>query len=152
VLYLNGAEVWRDTNMPAGAISNTTPALVALAGIDETNWLSFDVSTANLVNGWNLLAAEVHQATLTSSDIGFDLALTGDALLGALPRLSIAAPANGFTLTWLTNASGFRVFGATNLSPPVVWQPVTNSPVLQSNAWRVDVPGSTTRFFRLQTP
>ena len=40
VIYLNGAEVWRDTNLTSGTITFTTPALVALSGADETNWLT----------------------------------------------------------------------------------------------------------------
>jgi hypothetical protein len=36
----------------------------------------------------------------------------------------------------------------------VAWTPLTNSPVLLSNEWRVTLPAATNgqRFFRLQTP
>ena len=39
VVYLNGSEVFR-TNMPTGAISHTTPASAAIAGADESAFVS----------------------------------------------------------------------------------------------------------------
>lgn len=157
VIYLNGAEIWRDTNFAAGVITNQTPALVALGSPDETNWLSLNLppSTSTLLlPGTNLLAAEVHNASLTSSDLGFDFELTATALLPDLPRLSIQRNAGGCLLTAPADASYFRLLAATHLTPPAVWMPATNGPVLLENQWRVTLPASTNgqRFFRLQAP
>lgn len=77
VVYLNGVEVYR-SNLPTGPIGFTTLALTAVGGPDETTY--FQASVANLlVNGANTIAGEVHQASLGSSDVGFDLDLVGDA-------------------------------------------------------------------------
>src|SRR5215218_7714607 len=43
VVYLNGAEVWR-SNMPAGAVSYTTPASVAIGGADESAFFQTNIS------------------------------------------------------------------------------------------------------------
>ena len=78
VVYLNGTEVFR-TNMPGGTISHTTLAPVAVGGADESAWYSVAVSPARLVTGTNVIAVEVHQSSATSSDLSFDLELTGAA-------------------------------------------------------------------------
>ena len=155
VLYLNGAEIWRDPNMPAGLITNQTPALTSIAG--ETNWIALNLppSTLNLlVPGWNLLAAEVHQSALTSSDLGFDLELTGTVLLAQPPELSATFAGSSLVLTAPDTASYFRLYSATNLTPPVVWTPDPGTAVLSNNQWRVTIPAATngSRFLRLHSP
>ncbi len=154
VIYLNGAEVWRDTNMPAGTITNTTPALVALAGVNETNWLALNLqpSTLNILPGWNLLAAEVHQQSLTSSDIGFDFELNAEAIIAARPTLIISVSNGASVLVWPASASYFNLYTATHLTPPAGSTWITNAPVFSNNAWRISLPAGGMRFFRLQAP
>jgi acid phosphatase type 7 len=77
VLYLNGVEVWR-SNMPAGTPLYNTLAPSA-ASDDGATWQTATLSTAALVAGTNVLAAEVHQAAGDSSDVSFDLELQGTA-------------------------------------------------------------------------
>jgi autotransporter-associated beta strand protein len=152
VVYLNGAEVWRDT-MPTGAVSHTTFASAAIGTTNETNWLTKTLDPTGLVAGWNTLAAEVHQSALTSSDIGFDFELTAVVAAPAPATLSIAAGATGLTLAW--PAEGFFVvYSATNLASPVVWTRATNEPVLTNGLWTLPLQGATNgqRFYRLQTP
>jgi hypothetical protein len=79
LLYLNGAPIFTN-NLPAGPINYLTTALVAVGGTDETTFYTQTVDPALLVSGLNVLAAEIHQANGTSSDIIFDLELSGDAL------------------------------------------------------------------------
>ena len=76
VVYLNGVEVVRD-NLPAGTITNSTPANVFLAVPYETNVFLAGVDSSLLVAGTNVLAVEIHQSDPFSSDISFDLELTG---------------------------------------------------------------------------
>ncbi len=154
VIYLNGAEIWRDTNMPAGTITNQTPALSALSGTNETHWLSTNLNTVALQTGWNVLAAEVHQSALTSSDLGFDFELTGTVLFAQPPELQATLAGSSLILTAPGDASYFTLHSATNLAPPVVWTPDTNTSVLTNNQWRVTLPVGTNgqRFYRLQTP
>ena len=77
VVYLNGVEIFRN-NMPAGPIASNTLALTAVGGADETSvFYGTNVSPALLLPGSNVIAVEIHQANATSSDISFDLELTG---------------------------------------------------------------------------
>jgi len=117
VVYLNGAEVWRN-NMPAtGEIGFSTPASVAIAGADETTFVQTTLSPSLLVNGTNVLAVELHQSGGTSTDISFDLQLIGSDSSASVtrgPYLQIGTP-NSTTVRWRTNvATDSRVsFGTT---------------------------------------
>lgn len=78
VVYLNGSEVFR-TNMPAGTIQHTT--LASNADDDGEDVIQSTIPVSLLVNGENVIAVEVHQATVDSSDLSFDLEL--NAVLSA---------------------------------------------------------------------
>jgi hypothetical protein len=154
VIYLNGVEVWRDGNLPSALITNQTPALSALAGTDETNWVSLNLqpSALNLLTaGWNLLAAEVHQSSLASSDVGFDFELTGTVFILNQPPPCLSMSGPSLALTWPADAGFFTLYSATNLISPL-WQPVIDSAMISNNQWRV-TPSAVTnrqRYFRLQ--
>ena len=77
VVYLNGSEVFRDVNMPAGSIGSTTQALTALGSTDEVVEQSFVIPVSALSSGNNTIAVEVHQSGSSSSDLGFRLELVG---------------------------------------------------------------------------
>ena len=77
VVYLNGAEVFR-TNMPTGTISYTTLASTAVGGADESAYYPKALPPTALVAGNNVLAVEVHQNARNSSDLSFNLRLTGE--------------------------------------------------------------------------
>ncbi|MCI0537555.1 MAG: lamin tail domain-containing protein [Verrucomicrobiales bacterium] len=77
VAYINGKEVFR-SNMPEDNVSFDTFASATVSGEDESsNFYDGAVDPAVLVNGANVLAVEVHQVNLNSSDISFDLELSG---------------------------------------------------------------------------
>jgi acid phosphatase type 7 len=111
VVYLNGVEVWR-TNMPSGTVGHLTPASVAIAGADESTFVQTTISPALLVNGTNVLAIELHQSGGTSSDISFDLQLTGSDGSPSVtrgPYLQIGTPSSTI-VRWRTNiATNSRV-------------------------------------------
>lgn len=69
VLYLNGTEIFRSTNLPSGAITFQT---FATSGATEGVYTNISVPTNLLQTGTNVLAAEVHQRSSSSSDLGFD--------------------------------------------------------------------------------
>ncbi len=69
ILYLNGHEIMR-SNLPTGTVTAST---FTPGGGSETTYYHQSVPAGLLVDGINVLAAEVHQATLTSSDIALDL-------------------------------------------------------------------------------
>ncbi len=82
VAYLNGTEVLRN-NLPAGTITNQTAAILALIEPGESNLVVAAIDASLLVAGNNVLAVEVHQSSGISSDLSFDLELTGSAEGGA---------------------------------------------------------------------
>jgi len=77
IVYLNGVEVYRN-NMPPGPVTYTT--LASAVAADENAYLEVPLASEFLhLDEVNILAVEVHQANVTSSDLGFDLALGGTA-------------------------------------------------------------------------
>jgi hypothetical protein len=74
VVYLNGVEAVR-YNMPAGTIGYGTLASSDIIGADENRWLSFPLDPRLLAQGTNVVAIEVHLASPTCGDLGFDLQL-----------------------------------------------------------------------------
>ena len=73
VIYVNGTEVYRN-NMPSGTIGYKTAASSACSD-DGTLDLTFVLSGNLFVNGSNIIAAEVHNNTTSSSDLTFELEL-----------------------------------------------------------------------------
>lgn len=75
IIYLNGIEVFRK-NMPNGPANFETFASTAVGGNAESSYNSFTLSPTDLVDGENTIAVELHQASTSSSDLGFDLELS----------------------------------------------------------------------------
>jgi hypothetical protein len=107
VVYINGAEVRRDA-MPLGTITSTTLANVTGSGTAEFTYFT-TTNTAALNSGVNIIAVEVHQDAVTSSDISFDLELIANILEGAsitnviAPFVQTQVPAAGATVPTLTS-------------------------------------------------
>ena len=76
VVYVNGVEVARP-NMPGGTITAGTLAASGVAGADESTFYPFTFAPSLLAAGANVLAVEIHQASVLSSDISFALELVG---------------------------------------------------------------------------
>ena len=74
VVYLNGHEIARD-NMDPGATAYADHASGTVGGADETTYFEHAINPSLVVVGENIIVAEVHQASDTSSDMGFDLQL-----------------------------------------------------------------------------
>ena len=83
VVHMNGVDVYR-SNMPSGAVNYQTPASGGVGGVDETTYYSAALNAGYLVPGTNIVAVEIHQSSPGSSDISFDLELTG--------TISVVAP------------------------------------------------------------
>jgi hypothetical protein len=129
IVYLNGTEIFR-SNIPAGAVDYLTPAIGAVGGIDEVTFYSQPADPSLLVAGNNVVAAEIHQANATSSDVMFDLELSGAAfppnqgpLANAGADQVITLPAN-VPLNGTVNDDGLPIppgllsFGWTKFSGP----------------------------------
>lgn len=74
-VYINGVEVARTATLPAGAsydtyASNHTPS--------ESTYFEFPVPSSRFVDGENTIAVEVHNTSAGSSDLRFDLILSGE--------------------------------------------------------------------------
>ena len=74
LVFLNGQEIVR-SNLPDGVITSTTTALSTVGDEDENTFFPFTIDPADLVEGLNVLAVEIHQRNDSSSDISFDLEL-----------------------------------------------------------------------------
>ena len=123
VVYVNGVEVFRE-NMPAGPILPTTFALGAISAPEETTPVPFTVPSSVLVTGTNVIAVEVHQNNLTSSDLGFDLELVVPVTPVVADTTAPSVPVNvlvtavsdvSVSLVWDastddTGVAGYRVF------------------------------------------
>ena len=96
IVYINGTEVFR-TNMSTGTISYTTLAS-ADASDDGRTPQTISLSPTRLVNGTNVIAVEIHQRTRSSSDISFNLQLTGSTTADlAPPVVNTYSPADNAT-------------------------------------------------------
>jgi hypothetical protein len=92
VVYLNGSVLVRD-RVPEGTGILAVIGGGAVSGADETNFFAQPSQPATALRlGTNVLAAEVHQDNVGSSDLVFDFELRGT---NAFPTVSLTSPANG---------------------------------------------------------
>jgi hypothetical protein len=112
VVYLNGTEIAR-TSMPTGVIDYLTNANVVAGGNDETTFFPFSIPLGLLVNGTNTLAVEVHQANASSSDLSFDLRLTGVKTTTANPLFLTQTGVNTIQSRVLNNGEWSALTSAT---------------------------------------
>jgi lysophospholipase L1-like esterase len=153
VVWLNGQEVFR-ANMPSGPFTYTNLALTTRTSYTAHIYYPTNIPVAALSIGTNVLAVEVHQASVTNSSLGFDMELIGSGPLVPNPSLSISAVGTNVVLSWpATNGVGFALTTKTNLSAPGAW--ATSSAALVTNGDQIIVtqsPDTSPTFFRLQRP
>ena len=82
LVYLNGAEVVRQ-NLPAGTVDFKTLTTTSISGAAENAFTTYRIPATHLLTGTNLVAVEVHQSAANSSDLSFDLALSGSGFTGS---------------------------------------------------------------------
>ena len=138
VVYLNGTEVFRSNMAGSNGVPNSvnylTLAATTIPNSDESVFFTSAIDSSLLLDGPNVLAVEIHQANRTSSDISFDLSLTGTGptgppVINRQPQ-SLTATTGG-TATFSVKAAG---------SAPLRYQ------------WRFngeDIPGATNATLRL---
>ena len=108
VVYLNGTEVFR-CNLPAGGVAFATLA----TAVGENSVFDATLAPTQLVTGTNVLAVEVHQNVAMSTDLSFDLELTGQPrgveppLCHGVLRFEVYSNIFGPTLASLTNDARF---------------------------------------------
>ncbi|HID38066.1 MAG TPA: T9SS type A sorting domain-containing protein [Calditrichaeota bacterium] len=74
IVYINGTEVAR-TQMPAGTVNYLTRASTTASGSNESDFQDFTIASDVIQTGENVVCAEIHQVSSSSSDISFDLSL-----------------------------------------------------------------------------
>jgi len=75
------------------------------------------------------------------------------SVLLPLPALGINVSAGSLTISWPGWAGGWTLYSTTNLAPPAVWLPVTNTVGSSNGTFNVTAPiGSNVQFFRLSGP
>lgn len=103
VVYVNSIEVFR-SNLPAGVILYST--LATDASDDGNTPQTIILPAGTLINGTNTIAVEVHQASITSSDLSFDMELIAHVLAAPVllrqPYLQMAA-SDAITIRWRTD-------------------------------------------------
>jgi len=75
-VYVNGDEVYR-SNLPLEGTGASTLASYPVIDAEESEYVETRADPRVLVNGQNQIAVELHQAFPASSDLSFDLELTG---------------------------------------------------------------------------
>ena len=96
VVYINGLEAFRQ-NMPPGAVDFQTTAPNVPNNV-ENNFFTNTVPASMLVEGENVLAVEIHQSGVNSSDVSFNLRFVGDRSgPNSPPTVSLTSPANNAT-------------------------------------------------------
>jgi hypothetical protein len=152
VVYLNGTEVFR-TNMPSGTITHTTRASSAVVGADESVFVSTTINASLLAAGTNVIAVEVHQSDPASSDLSFDLELTGGSSVALTrgPYLQIGTPTS-VIVRWRTASPvvGRVAFGP---APGVVTGSVQESSARTEHEVRLSgLAPDTTYYYSVGTP
>ncbi|MBX7244497.1 MAG: metallophosphoesterase family protein [Candidatus Sumerlaeaceae bacterium] len=103
VVYVNGTEAFR-TNMPTGTITSATLASTAINVPEEASYYTYSVSPSLLLEGTNIIAVELHQGSLTSSDSSFNLELTTTGHVTRGPYLQNGT-SGSVVLRWRTDVS-----------------------------------------------
>lgn len=96
VVYLNGREVFRSSNLPAAPQPILFDTLATGQAAEDTID-TFRLDPTNFVAGPNVFAVEIHQQALNSSDISFNFGLQAIPVIihNLSPEVEITTPTNG---------------------------------------------------------
>jgi hypothetical protein len=141
--YLNGVEVGR-LRLPPGPLN---PGTLAFNQPNEGQPDVWSFSAANLNEGDNIIAVEVHQVSTASSDVVFGMEL--EARFSPVDtntntnQLQVRQSGSFIVITW----SGAATLQTTpSLQAPVIWTDVT------TNTPYTTLPDAPKRFYRLRMP
>jgi hypothetical protein len=152
IVYINGVEVYRATNMPAGPVDHSTLALTTKPD-DGAAYYTSNLLSSVLVAGPNIIAVETHQNSATSSDISFDLMLWGTVPAG--PTLTVRyVSSTQVEVSWPVDASGALLYYKNTLNDPN-WTLETggiDTPSGGSHHLLINSTTPTTKFWTLRTP
>lgn len=154
VVYLNGAEVFR-SNMPGGTILNSTLALSAISGAEETTWFTNTTASPSLlVQGTNVIAVEVHQGSASSSDLGFNGQLVAQRATAPVSpvTLNVLGTSSNLVLSWPAT-NGWNLYASPILGPAGVWTRISTGATTANGQTMISVsPTQSSLFFQLRQP
>jgi len=141
VVYLNGTEIFRSPSLPPAPapISYNTFANNMGAAPPDNSIDTATLSASMLMTGTNVVAVEIHQYDLGSSDVSFDFSLTGNT---APPPAQLFTTRFGDQLALYWSATGYLLEEGNQATGP--WRFITaESPATVSLT-------APQRFFRLK--
>ncbi len=143
VVYINGVQAYIN-NL---TVNPSYTTLATLASDDGNSTLTAVLPTSLFVNGNNVIAVEIHQNTVTSSDVTFDM-----ELIGATPPVLTRGPylqmgtADGMTLRWRTNIPTDSMV-SWGTSAGVYTNSVTNATLTTEHSIRISPLLSDTKYY-----
>ncbi|MEY2410793.1 MAG: hypothetical protein QOF48_3463 [Verrucomicrobiota bacterium] len=153
VVYVNGREAYRD-NMPTGSVIYTT--FSATSASDEQSFFPTNIAINNLPTGPNVIAVEVHQTSLGSGDLGFNLEVKGSGYSddSSVPTATVELADGMIEISWPSTYTNWRIYSSPDAWLPMSqWQPISSMPVIAGGRIVVTIPPSgQTEFFRLGRP
>jgi len=149
VVYVTFVELFRN-NMPTGAVSYVTLALTNTPPLEVDKLTPFFVSVTNLVAGQNnQLAVEVHQWSLLSTNLAFDLRLSAYPS----PMLYVARTNQTLVVYWPSLAANYALESVGTLKAGQNWSLVTAPVYSTTNGWNyivTRVASTNQLYFRLR--
>ena len=128
--------LWRSTN-------NGVNYLLLGGGLTNSSYVDTSALTGQ-TNFYQIAAADACGASGNSPAL---------AVFLPLPALGVSVNAQALALNWPAWADDWTLYGATNLTPPVVWTPLTNQAAVSNGGFNVLFPTSSgNQFFRLMSP
>ena len=134
-------------------------------GTTATNQIYLAVTNQAITNWANGAALwvvwEMADSTGKSQGLAIDNLSFASTASGGSTNTSTNAPTlnlqsslgSPFVITWPASASGYQLYSATNLAPPVTWSLVTNAAATSNGTFYLTIlPTNAGQFFRLAAP
>jgi len=147
----------------ANAIANTATLSLAggnAAGVADDGCIDLGAGVNEVVGGLKLggvsQPAGTYGSTASGATTQNDEYFSGTGIITVVPppvtpSLKIASVAPNVVVTWPSNATGFNLESATNLTPVITWSAVTNSVIVDGTNNSVTLsPNKANQFFRLK--
>jgi endoglucanase len=122
------------------AANNGGAYLTIATGISGTNFTDINIASGAMFF-YVVTAINSYGESVSSNEVSITV---------PYPRLTANVSAANLMLSWSNSASALLLRSTTNLAPPIVWVPVTNTPVFHNGRWLVSWPtADAARFFLL---
>lgn len=143
IVYLNGTELFRSPNMPAAPAPITYLTLAEGTQAGENTIDTATLPADALLAGTNVVAVEMHQTQVNSSDVSFDFELIGNPKPATAPQYVYLGTFSGeMVIAW--SHPDFILEEADRLTGPWTLS-ATYSPLAETYA-------QDQKFYRLRQP